>query len=65
MSLTFQMRDEFKRQAIAEKLIKLIETKIDISPALLDGAWGSGKTEFCQKMLNLMVEQRSVVLWGV
>ena len=54
MSNTFQDRDEFNRQSIAEKAISLIQSDIDISPMVIDGGWGTGKTEFCQKLINLM-----------
>jgi hypothetical protein len=54
MSNTFQDRDEFNRQSIAEKAISLIQSDIDISPMVIDGGWGTGKTEFCHKLINLM-----------
>lgn len=53
-TLTFDKRDEFKRKSIAEKVIKLLEAEIDISPMVIDGSWGTGKTEFCHKLINLM-----------
>jgi len=55
--LTFDTRDEFQRRGIAEKVISLLCSDIDISPMVIDGGWGTGKTEFCQKLINLM-EQR-------
>ncbi|MGG7056566.1 KAP family P-loop NTPase fold protein, partial [Nitrosomonas sp. ANs5] len=27
---------------------------IDVSPIVIDGSWGTGKTEFCHKLINLM-----------
>lgn len=51
---TFDERDEFKRKSIAEKVIKLLKSDIDISPMVIDGSWGTGKTEFCHKLINLM-----------
>lgn len=53
---TFDERDEFKRKSIAEKAIKLLKSDIDISPMVIDGSWGIGKTEFCHKLINLMKE---------
>ncbi|WP_201565636.1 KAP family NTPase [Psychrobacter immobilis] len=55
-SKTFDGRDEFKRKSIAEKAIKLLKSDIDISPMVIDGSWGTGKTEFCHKLINLMKE---------
>ena len=52
---TFEMRDEFERSGIAKSIIKLIQTdKIETSPMLIDGAWGTGKTEFVHKLKNLI-----------
>jgi len=53
-ALTFDSRDEFKRKIIAEKVISLLQADIDISPMVIDGSWGTGKTEFCHKLINLM-----------
>ncbi|TMP83510.1 P-loop NTPase fold protein, partial [Pseudoalteromonas sp. S983] len=52
--LTFDDRDEFKRKGIAEKAISLLQADINISPIVIDGSWGTGKTEFCHKLINLM-----------
>ena len=52
--LTFKQRDEFRRQPIAEKLISLLTSNIDISPMVIDGGWGTGKSEFCHKLIDLM-----------
>lgn len=54
--LTFNERDEFSRKQIAEKAIALLAAEIDISPMVIDGGWGTGKTEFCHKLINLMKE---------
>lgn len=56
---TFDERDEFKRKSIAEKAIKLLQSNIDISPMVIDGSWGTGKTEFCHKLINLMKEDNT------
>lgn len=57
--LTFNKRDEFSRKQIAEKAITLLTAEIDISPMVIDGGWGTGKTEFCHKLINLMKENDS------
>ncbi|WP_320821119.1 P-loop NTPase fold protein [Thalassolituus sp.] len=51
-ALTFESRDEFNRVGIAESLIKLLTAPVDISPMVVDGDWGTGKTEFCQKLIH-------------
>lgn len=56
---TFDERDEFRRKSIAEKAINLLKSDIDISPMVIDGGWGTGKTEFCHKLINLMKEGRT------
>lgn len=57
--LTFSYRDEFKRKTIAEKIITLLDSDIDIFPMAIDGGWGTGKTEFCIKLIHLMNEEQS------
>ncbi|MEC6813713.1 P-loop NTPase fold protein [Photobacterium toruni] len=57
MNITFHDRDEFQRKQIAEKAIQLLRADIDISPMVIDGSWGTGKTEFCHKLINLMTEE--------
>ena len=51
---TFDTHDEFNRKPIAENIIKLLTSLIDLSPMVIDGGWGTGKTEFCQKLVRLM-----------
>ncbi|NMR26499.1 AAA family ATPase [Pseudoalteromonas sp. NEC-BIFX-2020_015] len=53
MNNTFESRDEFHRKPVAENIIKLLSSSLDISPMMLDGSWGTGKSEFCQKTINL------------
>ncbi|MBB1268476.1 P-loop NTPase fold protein [Shewanella sp. SR44-3] len=53
-ALTFKERDEFKRESIAKKVITLLQADINVSPMVIDGSWGTGKTEFCHKLINLM-----------
>lgn len=45
-------RDEFNRAGVAEQVIRLLRSDIDISPMVIDGDWGTGKTEFCHKLIN-------------
>ena len=55
--LTFGDRDEFERRGIAEKVIGLLTSGIDVSPMVIDGGWGIGKTEFCHKLISLLEEE--------
>jgi len=55
--ISFDLRDEFNRRPIAEKLIKLIDSDIDVSPMIIDGNWGTGKSEFCRKFVDLLEEK--------
>lgn len=45
-------RDEFHREQVADKVIKLLISDISVSPMIIDGDWGTGKTEFCHKLIN-------------
>lgn len=45
-------RDEFNRAKVADQVIRLLTSDIDISPMVIDGDWGTGKTEFCHKLIN-------------
>lgn len=45
-------RDEFQRELIADRVIQLLTSEIQISPMVIDGDWGTGKTEFCHKLMN-------------
>ena len=54
---TFDTQDEFNRKPIAENIIRLLTSDIDLSPMVIDGGWGTGKTEFCQKLIRLMEQQ--------
>lgn len=58
-ALTFDARDEFSRKPIAEKIIRLLNSDIDVSPLIIDGKWGTGKTEFCFKLKNLIEDDSS------
>lgn len=39
---TFDTHDEFNRKPIAENIIKLLTSPIDLSPMVIDGGWGTG-----------------------
>ena len=54
---TFDTQDEFNRKPIAENIIRLLTSSINLSPMVIDGGWGTGKTKFCQKLIQLMQEQ--------
>ena len=54
---TFDTQDEFNRKPIAENIIRLLTSPIDLSPMVIDGGWGTGKTKFCQKLIQFMQEQ--------
>jgi len=51
---TFDLRDEYQRKPIAEKIIRLLTSDAKVSPMVIDGGWGTGKTEFCLKLINLI-----------
>lgn len=51
-------RDEFKRERVAERVIKLLTSDVDISPMIIDGDWGTGKTEFCCKLVNKFKKEK-------
>ena len=55
---TFATHDEFNRKPIAENIIRLLTSDIDLSPMVIDGGWGTGKTEFCQKLIRFMEQQQ-------
>ena len=54
---TFDTQDEFNRKPIAENIIRLLTSSIHLSPMVIDGGWGTGKTKFCQKLIQLMQQQ--------
>lgn len=58
-TLSFSDRDEFHRKAIAENIVKLLKPEADISPLVIDGDWGTGKTEFSIKLKNLIIESEA------
>lgn len=52
--VTFENDDPFNRKPIAEKMIDLLLSDADVSPMLIDGKWGTGKTTFCEKSIILL-----------
>ena len=55
--VTFELRDEYQRKPIAEKIIRLLESDTKVSPLVIDGSWGAGKTEFCRKLIHLIEDK--------
>lgn len=53
----FASEDEFNRKPVAEKIIRLLTSDIDVSPMVIDGGWGAGKTRFCEKTIRLLEER--------
>jgi hypothetical protein len=51
---TFEDDDRFNRKSVAEKAIRLLSSDIGVSPMVIDGAWGTGKTVFCHQLMNLL-----------
>lgn len=52
----FSDRDDFNREVFAEIVIDLLNNK-HISPMIIDGEWGSGKTEFSLKLESKLKEE--------
>lgn len=59
--ITFETRDDFQRKPIAEKVIRLLEADAQVSPMVIDGGWGTGKTEFCLKLIHLIENGESTL----
>lgn len=57
MTLKFENRDEYLRKSIAEKILKLMDAPVDVSPMVIDGSWGTGKTEFSKKLCSLISDE--------
>ncbi len=57
----FSTRDEFQRKGIAENLITLLLSDAEVSPLIIDGNWGTGKTEFTLKLINLLQQKHTNV----
>ncbi len=48
--------DDFSRDVIAEKLVKVILSENNISPVLINGDWGTGKTVLANRIRNKLIE---------
>ncbi|QZA80124.1 P-loop NTPase fold protein [Deefgea piscis] len=59
-NISFDTRDEYQRRPIAEKIIQLLASDIVVSPMIIDGSWGTGKTEFCQKLITLVESNNEI-----
>lgn len=57
--LSFDKEDEYQRKPVAEKVIRLLTSDIDVSPMVIDGGWGAGKTRFCSKLITLFRESHA------
>jgi hypothetical protein len=57
--MTFDWRDEFWRKKVGERLVNAFKDDVAISPLMLAGDWGGGKTEFTLKTINLIKERLS------
>lgn len=55
---TFATRDEYNRKPIAESIARLLESNEDITPLVINGGWGTGKSEFCEKLVELTKEEK-------
>lgn len=44
--------DEFSRNPMAEKLANLLVSDVDVSPMLMEGGWGIGKTVFTHRLIQ-------------
>lgn len=60
-NLTFEGRDEYNRKPIAKKVISLLTSSIPVSPMVIDGGWGTGKTEFCLKLIHLLKKEKTAI----
>lgn len=58
-TMTFEGNDDFLRLPIAEKIIQLLKSDADISPLVIDGGWGTGKTLFCKKLISKIKSEQS------
>lgn len=57
--ITFDARDEFNRRPFAERLIDLLKNENSLFPMSINGAWGTGKTEFCKKTVHLINQEHN------
>lgn len=64
-AITFEDQDEFERKSFAVRMIKLLNSGIDVSPLVIEGDWGTGKTVFCKKAITLInsTEEKSKAIY--
>ena len=63
--ITFEDQDEFERRGFAERMIRLLNSDIDVSPLVIEGDWGTGKTVFCKKTIKLInsIEEKTKAIY--
>ena len=55
----FKEKDDFDREIIADNIIKLLDSELtDCYPMAIDGGWGTGKSEFCHKLINKLRDKK-------
>ncbi|MBQ4076700.1 MAG: AAA family ATPase [Mailhella sp.] len=55
----FGEHDDFDREIIADNIIKLLDSDLtDCYPMAIDGGWGTGKSEFCHKLINKLRDKK-------
>lgn len=61
VELTFEYRDEYKRKPIAETVLTGCKNEAPMFPLMVTGDWGTGKSEFAEKLCNLTNESSEQV----
>ncbi len=52
--------DDFQRKTLARNFLRLVRCGVDsLSPILLSGAWGTGKSVFCRHVERLVADEES------
>lgn len=59
---TFKDDDDFQRKSFAESLIKLIKNDDPLFPIAINGRWGTGKTTFILKTIDLIKREHNTTL---
>lgn len=59
---TFNDDDDFQRKPFAESLIKLIKSDAPLFPVAINGRWGTGKTTFILKTIDLIKKEHNKTL---
>ncbi len=55
------IRDDLNRKHLAQKFYRDLCNDAFLSPHLLDGDWGIGKTEFCHKFFNFIIKNNNSI----